>query len=63
MKIVDFISKISEDINIKVVDNGFLVEISGRNAEDSWESIKLVCKDRKELNSYLDQALALPRDK
>lgn len=62
MKVIDFISKISEDIIIKVVTNGYLVEISGRNAEDSWENIKLVCSSRKELDSILEQCLQLPRD-
>lgn len=62
MKVVDFISKIGEDINIKVVNNGYLVEISGRNAQDDWTTVKLVCLTRKELNSLLDECFAIPRD-
>ena len=62
MKLVDFISKIGEDINIKVVNNGFLLEVSGRDAEDNWTTVKLVCISRKELNSLLDECIAIPRD-
>lgn len=62
MKLVDFICKIGEDINIKIVNNGFLLEVSGRDAEDNWTTVKLVCISRKELNSLLDECIAIPRD-
>lgn len=62
MKVLDFISKIGEDINIKVIDNGYLVEISGRNAEDDWKTVKLACSSRGELDALLDQCFKLPRD-
>ena len=62
MKVVDFISKISEDINIKVVTNGYLLEISGRDVEDNWTTVKLVCLSRKELDSLLSQCFDIPHD-
>ena len=62
MKLVDFISKISEDIIIKVVNNGYLLEVSGRDVEDNWTTVKLVCVNRKELNALLDECITLPRD-
>ena len=62
MKLVDFISKIGEDINIKVVDNGYLLEVSGRDVEDNWKTVKLVCLSRKELDSLLNQCFGIPRD-
>lgn len=62
MKLVDFISKIGEDINIKVVDNGYLLEVSGRDVEDNWKTVKLVCLSRKELDSLLNQCFDIPRD-
>lgn len=62
MKVLDFISKIGEDINIKVIDNGYLVEINGRNAEDDWKNVKLACSNRSELEALLDQCFKIPRD-
>lgn len=62
MKLLDFISKIGEDIVVKVIDNGYLVEVSGRNAEDDWKTVKLACTNRDELNKLLDQCFKLPRD-
>jgi len=60
--VVDFICKIGEDINIKMIDNGFLVEISGRNANDDWKTVKLACSNRAELNALLDQCFSIDRD-
>lgn len=62
MKVLDFISKIGEDINIKMIDNGYLLEISGRNAEDDWKTVKLACSSRSELEQLLDQCFKIPRD-
>lgn len=61
MKLVDFICKIGEDINIKIVNNGFLLEVSGRDGEDNWTTVKLVCLSRVELNSFLDECEDIPR--
>lgn len=58
---VDLISFIGEDINIKVIDNGFILEASGRNAEDNWKTVKLACANRDELNARLDECFNLPR--
>ncbi len=60
--VVDFICKIGEDINIKMIDNGFLVEISGRNTNDDWKTVKLACSSRSELNALLDQCFSIDRD-
>lgn len=61
MKLVDFICKIGEDINIKIVNNGFLLEVSGRDDEDNWKTVKLVCLSRVDLNALLDQCEDIPR--
>jgi len=60
--VVDFISKIGEDIYIKIIDNGFFVEISGRNSNDDWKTVKLACSSRSELNALLDQCFTIDRD-
>ena len=62
MKLLDFITKIGEDINIKVIDNGFVLEVSGRNDNDDWKTVKVACLNRDELNKLLDQCFNLPRD-
>lgn len=59
--IVDFISEIGEDITIRFIDNGFIFEVSGKNAQDDWKTVKLACSDRAELVARLDECFKLPR--
>ena len=61
MNLLDFITKIGEDITIRLIDNGYLVEISGQNALDDWKTVKLACSDRSELDALLDQCFDLDR--
>lgn len=61
MNLLDFITKIGEDINIKVINNGYLVEVSGRDTLDDWKTVRLACKDRSELAALLDQCFELDR--
>lgn len=61
MNIVDKISKIGDNISITLVDNGFVFEVSGRDAADNWKTLKVVCTSRSELDSLIDEALELDR--
>lgn len=61
MNIVDKIFKIGDNISITLVDNGFVFEVSGRDAADNWKTFKVVCTSRSELDSLIDEALELDR--
>jgi hypothetical protein len=61
MNIVDKIVKVDDTISIRLVDNGYLFEVGGKNANDEWKSVKIVCTTRSQLDSLLDEALELDR--
>jgi len=61
MNIVDKIAKVDDTISIRLVDNGYLFELGGKNANDEWKSVKIVCTTRSQLDSLLDEALELDR--
>ena len=61
MNIVDKIVKIESTITIQIVDNGYVFEVGGRDANDEWKNVKIVCTTRSELDSLLDEALELDR--
>ena len=61
MNIVDKIVKIESTITIQIVDNGYMFEVGGRDANDEWKNVKIVCTTRSELDSLLDEALELDR--
>ena len=61
MNIVDKIVKVDDTISIRLVDNGYLFELSGKDAKDEWKGVKIVCTTRSQLDSLLDEALELDR--
>jgi hypothetical protein len=61
MNIVDKIVKIESTITIQIVDNGYVFEVGGKDANDEWKNVKIVCTTRSELDSLLDEALELDR--
>lgn len=45
----DKLSKVSESITVNRYDNGWMVEISGRNKKDDWATAKTLCNTEEEL--------------
>lgn len=61
MKISDKLSKIDDSITIQLYDNGFLFEVTGRNEDDDWSSVKIICHTLEEVSTLLNEATALGR--
>lgn len=61
-KISDKLTKVGECVNVYFYDNAYMVEASGRNQEDDWAGVKLVCKDLDEVQKLLLEIESLPRD-
>lgn len=61
-KISDKLSKVGETVNVYFYDNAYMVEVSGRNAEDDWAVAKLVCRDLSEVQTLLEEADSLPKE-
>lgn len=61
-KISDKLSKVSDSFTIQMYDNGFMFEISGRNSEEDWRSVKILCNNQEQLISLINEAAEMPRD-
>ena len=61
MNICDKIVMVDSAISITIADTGYIFEVSGKNANDDWKSVKIVCNSRSELDSLLDEVLELDR--
>lgn len=53
MSKLDKLAKVSEGININRYDNGWMVEISGRNKKDEWACTKTLCMSEEEVLSLI----------
>jgi hypothetical protein len=43
-------------------DNGYMVEIGGRDDNDEWVTAKVLCTDFKELTNLIEEATVMERD-
>lgn len=43
------LKKVADAFSINRYDNGWMVEISGKNADDDWTTVKIICNTEDEL--------------
>ena len=43
MKLSDKIAKCNDNLTVNMYDNGFMIEVSGRDNEDDWATTKILC--------------------
>lgn len=43
------LSKVNDSFTINRYDNGFMVEITGRDDDNDWKSSKILCNSEEEL--------------
>lgn len=43
------LTKVNDSFTVNRYDNGWMVEVSGRNSEDDWKSCKILCNTEEEL--------------
>jgi hypothetical protein len=61
-KVSDKLTKVSENVIIYFYDNAYMVEVSGKNAEDDWATAKLVCRDLTEVQTLIEEVDSLPKE-
>lgn len=60
--ISDKLSKVNENFTVNMYDNGFMIEVSGKDSEDDWKTVKLMVQSVDELVVLVQEVTALPRD-
>ena len=48
-KLSDKLSKVNESITINRYDNGYMLDVGGRDNENEWKSTKILCNTLEEL--------------
>ena len=58
--ISDKLVKVNENFSINRYDNGFMIEVGGRDDNDDWKNAKDLCNTEDELVELIREALSLP---
>jgi hypothetical protein len=56
------LSKVGESITFYRYDNGFMIEISGRNKKEEWKTQKILCNTEDELLALIKEVNTLELD-
>ena len=43
-------------------DNGFMVEVSGRNDDDDWKTAKIMCPTLNDVYTVIEEAAAMVKE-
>ena len=62
MKLEEKLTKVNDNFSVYMYDNGFMLEISGRNHNEDWATSKIICRDIKELFDLINQIVDYERD-
>ena len=60
-KLTKFV-KVNEIISINRYDNGWMVEISGRDKKEEWKTTKTLCNTEEELIALIKEYNAMDLD-
>lgn len=56
------LSKVNESFTINRYDNGFMIDIGGRDKNEDWTSCKIICNTEDEVVELVKESFTLPLD-
>ena len=61
-KLGDKLTKVNESFTINMYDNGFMVEVGGRNKKGDYDNAKILCNTLDEMLALVKEAGEMDRD-
>ena len=61
-KISDKLIKVNENFSINMYDNGFMVEVGGRNKKTDYVTARILCSTLEEVQALVAEACVMERD-
>jgi hypothetical protein len=61
-KISDKLTTVNDNFSITMYDNGFLIDIGGKTANDDWSNAKIMVPGVEQLLELVKEAVNMPRD-
>lgn len=62
MKVSDKLNKVNESFTINMYDNGFMLEVSGRDSDDDWANAKIMVPTVDELVDLVREVAKMTRE-
>ena len=58
----DKLTKVSENFSVNMYDNGYMIEVSGRNKKGDYTTAKIMCSNVEQLVVLVQEACTMERD-
>ena len=62
MKLSDKLKKCSDSLTVNMYDNGFMIEVGGRNKKGDYTNAKILCSNVEQLQALVQEACTMERD-
>lgn len=62
MQLSDKLAKCGDSLTVNMYDNGYMVEVSGRDDENDWKSAKIMCATLDEVFAVITEASTMERE-
>ena len=56
------LAKVNESITINRYDNGFMVEVGGRDDENDWKTAKVLCATEADMMAVVQEWISMDLD-
>ena len=56
------LNKVNESITLNRYDNGFMVEVGGRDNENDWKTAKILCSTEEEMMAVVREWTSMEID-
>lgn len=56
------LAKVNESITINRYDNGFMVEVGGRDDENDWKTAKVLCATEADMMAVVQEWISMELD-
>ena len=60
--ISDKLNSVNENFTINIYDNGYMIEVGGRDGNDDWKTAKVIVGTKEELLALVSEVLDMPRN-
>jgi len=58
----DKLTKVNDSFTVNMYDNGFMLEVGGRNKKGDYTNAKIMCSNVEQLQALVQEASTMERD-
>jgi hypothetical protein len=62
MNVSDKLEKVSDSFTVNMYDNGFMIEVGGRNSDNDWANAKILCQNLEQVIAIVTEITKMERD-